>query len=88
MTLVRRRAGHRAQVTQLLNRSVEELSRDVLCSDTLSAIRRQLLHHRETILNLDCEILDSLTEDTEITEEISDTSDFVIKLDATTNKLD
>lgn len=84
-TLKARRAGHRGQVTRLVNKLNVEI--ETLPDDELEAMRSELLRQKELILDFDSQIVELLEDGKDIEADIFSSSECVIILDTAVRRV-
>ena len=87
MSVVSKRAGHRGQITKLKNRIDLELARTSPSLENLDIYHEELLRQKNIILDLDKEVLGTLTTDKDIQNEISECSDCMMNINMISRKI-
>lgn len=86
MSLSQCSGGHRAQATRIMNENNTELKTDSPSGDVLEGLG-ELLNQKALITDYDTQILETLDNSEHINEEISNSSDIKMMIDATVRKM-
>ena len=85
--LIKRRAGHKSYVSQLITRIETELKKEEISHDELHASTSELNRQRQLILELDSQIAEEI-EDSKIESEFAEAGDLQIKIDLALQKVE
>ena len=86
-SVVRRRGGHRAQVTKLLGLVDQELCKDNPCVEVLSAYSDELTAKKTQIGNYDEKIQSAIEEEENLAQDIQDASKISIDISVAIKKI-